>query len=139
MKALGKVLGFRTGKPWKMLIAGIYYLLCLVVLWYCMTTPLPVQAGDYDVGIYRLSGLVIVLWMLSPAIFLSETPFRRWLPLFKNRENLASLAGMMVVFLFFAYLFAVVDGLHSQAFKQAFSEYIETAYNVFVEAGTSIP
>ena len=104
-----------------------------------MTTPLPVQAGDYDVGIYRLSGLVIVLWMLSPAIFLSETPFRRWLPLFKKRENLASLAGMMVVFLFFAYLFAVVDGLHSQAFKQAFSEYIETAYNAFVEAGTSIP
>ena len=65
MKALGKVLGFRTGKPWKMLIAGIYYLLCLMVLWYCMTTPLPVQAGDYDVGIYRLSGLVIVLWMLK--------------------------------------------------------------------------
>lgn len=139
MKAFQKVLGFRTGKPWKKFIAGIYYLLCLVVLWFCVTTTPPVQAEAYDLVIYRLSGLVIVLWMLSPAIFLSETPFRRWLPWFKKRNNLSSLTGLMIVFLFFAYLFAVVDGLHSQEYRQAFSVYIEAAYNAFILAGTAVP
>lgn len=131
-----KLFGFRSGKPWKRPLAVLYYAMCLVVLWFSFATPLPVAAGIYDRILYRLSGVVIVAWMASPSIFLSDTPMRRWLPLFKNKTPIASLAGMMIVVIFFAYLFAVVGELHTPEFSQAFGEYIQKTYESFIAAGS---
>ena len=60
---------------------------------------------------------VIFLWMLSPAIFLSETPLRRRLPLFRQRIVSKSLIGMMIVFILFTYLFAMTESWHSPEYK----------------------
>ena len=134
-QAIKKLLGFRSGNPLKMTVALAWYLLCLVVLFFGLTTPVPVIAGAYDGGIYRLSGVILFLWMLSPAVFLSDTPLRQYLPLFRKRQTGFSVMGMMIVFVFFAYLFASVESLHSAAYQEMFNNYIQSAYQAFVEAG----
>ena len=134
-QAIKKMLGFRSGNPLKMTVALAWYLLCLVVLFFGLTTPVPVTAGAYDGGIYRLSGVILFLWMLSPAVFLSDTPPRQYLPLFRKRQTGFSVMGMMIVFVFFAYLFASVESLHSAAYQEMFNTYIQSAYQAFVEAG----
>ena len=107
-QAIKKLLGFRSGNPLKMTVALAWYLLCLVVLFFGLTTPVPVTAGAYDGGIYRLSGVILFLWMLSPAVFLSDTPLRQYLPLFRKRQTGFSVMGMMIVFVFFAYLLSLI-------------------------------
>lgn len=134
-QAIKKMLGFRSGNPLKMTVALAWYLLCLVVLFFGLTTPVPVTAGAYDGGIYRLSGVILFLWMLSPAVFLSDTPLRQYLSLFRKRQTGFSVMGMMIVFVFFAYLFASVESLHSAAYQEMFNTYIQSAYQAFVEAG----
>lgn len=134
-QAIKKLLGFRSGNPLKMTVALAWYLLCLVVLFFGLTTPVPVTAGAYDGGIYRLSGVILFLWMLSPTVFLSDTPLRQYLPLFRKRQTGFSVMGMMIVFVFFAYLFASVESLHSAAYQEMFNTYIQSAYQAFVEAG----
>lgn len=134
-QAIKKLLGFRSGNPLKMTVALAWYLLCLVVLFFGLTTPVPVTAGAYDGGIYRLSGVILFLWMFSPAVFLSDTPLRQYLPLFRKRQTGFSVMGMMIVFVFFVYLFASVESLHSAAYQEMFNTYIQSAYQAFVEAG----
>ena len=79
-KKLKNLLGFRSNTPWKKIVAVLYYLICLTVWVVGLVTPLPIEAGLWDVFVYKLSVTVIFLWMVSPAIFLSETPLRRRLP-----------------------------------------------------------
>ncbi|NLO85462.1 MAG: hypothetical protein GX096_08550 [Clostridiales bacterium] len=139
-KALRKLLGFRSQKPWKMIVAVIWYLLSLAVLILALGTPPPVAAGPYDTGIYYLTALIICLWMISPAIFMSDTFLRQGIPFFRNQTLLSSLAGLMVVFIFFAYLFAAVDSLHTDQYKQALATYSEAAYQTVVDVeGNSTP
>ena len=138
-QTIRKLFGFRSGKPVKMIAALAWYLLCLVVLFFGLTTPVPVAASAYDAGLYRLSGVILFLWMLSPAVFLSNTPLRQYLPLFRKRQTGFSVMGMMIVFVFFAYLFASVESLHSPAYQEAFNTYIQSAYQAFVDAGTRAP
>lgn len=134
-KYLKKILGFRSWTPWKMIVACLYAVVALVYLWFAMTTPLPIEAGTYDTVIYRISAFVIFLWIISPVIFLSDTPLRRHLPLFRKKVGSMSLVGMMVVFLLFSYLFAMTESWHTPEYKEAFEAYNEAAYEQFVEAG----
>jgi len=134
---LNKLLGFRSGTPWKSGIAVIYYFVCASFLVIAMITPPLIPAGIRDTFIVKLSSFVLFLWMLSPAIFLSDTPMRDKLPFFKDHQSMRSLVGMMIVFVFFLYLFMVVEGLHTPGFKEVFTEYINTTFDMFVEAGTA--
>jgi len=131
-----KILGFRSGKPWKMLLAVAWYILSLIILFFGLTTSIPVLASTYDQMIYRISAVILVLWLLSPTIFLSETAARNYLPLFRKRQAGFTIVGMMIVFIFFTYLFASVESLHSAVYQNAFDSYIQTAYQGFVDAGS---
>ncbi len=137
MKAtMKKVFGFRSGKIWKMMIAILYYFCAFAVLFFGLSTPLPIAACSYDQNLYYLSILVLFVWMMSPAIFLSNTPFREWLPLFRKHIRSSSVVGMMIVFLFFAYLFGSLESLHTPAYQQEFQSYIRAAYQYFITQGT---
>ena len=129
------VLGFRSGKPWKMILAVLYYCCCLAVLWFGMTLPSFPQIGAFDRGIELLSVLIIFLWMLSPAIFLSDTPMRSHLPLFKKRDGMFSMIGMMIVFLFFAYLFGAVSSFHTPEYGRMIEQFSAGAYAGLAEIG----
>lgn len=133
---LKRLFGFRSGKPWKMILAGLYYLCGFVVLFFGLSTPMAIQAGPYDQTIYGCSILILFLWIMSPAIFLSDTPLRDYLPLFKKRIRTESIVGMMIVFLFFAYLFGSVESLHTPQYQAEFEAYTYSTYQGFVEAGS---
>lgn len=134
-----KLLGFRSGRPWKMVVALIWYFLSFIVLFFGMRTPLPIKVNSYDILIFRATVAVVFLWMLSPAIFLPNTFLNRCVPFFQHDKPLSSLTGMMIVFLFFVFLFATVNGLHSgeynQLFENYFEEYIEKNYQMSMHIG----
>lgn len=135
-KVLKKCWGFRSGTPWKMLVATVYYAMCIGFLVIGMTTPPLVEAGGWDTFVVKLSSFILFLWMLSPAIFLSDTPMRDKLPFFRDRAAIRSLVGLMIVFVIFQYLFAASESLHSAEYKQVFNAYIRASYETFVEAGS---
>ncbi len=120
---LNKLFGFRSNVPWKMIVASLWYVLCLVVFVLALGSNPPVPAGTYDVFIWRISLIVIVLWMASPAIFLSETKLRNRLPLLKEHIGMKSFLGYSIIFLLFTYLFAMVLSWHSPEYKVAFNQY----------------
>ena len=134
---LKKLWGFRSGTPWKTGVAVVYYLACLAFLAIAMFTPAPLPAGLRDAAVVKLSSVVLFVWMLSPAIFLSDTPLRDKLPFFRDRRRMRSLVGLMIVFVLFQYLFILSEGLHTPAYREAFTQYIGAAYNTFVAAGSA--
>lgn len=129
--------GFRSGTPWKMLLAVLYYAACLGFLVIGMTTPPLIEAGPWDAFVVKLSTVILFLWMLSPAIFLSETPLRDILPFFRDRIAMRSLVGLMIVFVLFQYLFMTSESLHTPEYQEVFREYISASYETFVEAGST--
>lgn len=122
---LKKLLGFRSGTPWKSIVAVLYYVLCLSVFVVCLFTPPLITAGVWDTLVVKLSLAVIFLWMLSPALFLSDTPLRGKLPFFKKNRFLDSLVGMAFVFVLFSYLFALTESFHTADYKDRFRTYTE--------------
>lgn len=134
---LSKCWGFRSGVPWKKLLAVVYYAACLGFLIIGMTTPPLIEAGPWDTFVVKLSTFILFLWMLSPAIFLSETPLRDILPFFRDRIPMRSLVGLMIVFVLFQYLFMTSEGLHTPEYQEVFTQYISASYETFVEAGST--
>ena len=133
-RKLKKLWGFRSWTPWKMLLATLYYVACLLVLFFGMTESLPFEMSGYDTVIYRISAFVLFLWMLSPAIFLSDTCYRRYLPLFREKIGSRSFLGMMIIFLLFAYLFASVDDFHSEEYWATYEAYSQAGYEAYEAA-----
>ena len=138
-EVLGKVWGFRSGVPWKKLVAVIYYAACLTFLIIGMTTPPLIEAGPWDAFVVKVSTFVMFVWMLTPAIFLSDTILRDILPFFRDRIPMRSLVGLMIVFVLFQYLFMASESMHTPEYQEAFSTYISAAYEGFVEAGSAAP
>ena len=129
------LLGFRSSTPWKQILAIVYYVACAAFLVIGMTTPPLVSCGLRDAVVVKLSTFVLFLWMFSPAFFLSDTPFRKRLPFFKKQIAMYSIAGMMVVFILFQYLFMAVESLHSHAYLDDFRAYISVTNDEFMKAG----
>lgn len=123
-----KCLGFRSGVPWKMAAAVVYYLACAAFLVIAMVTPPLVPADGWDTFLVKVSSLVLFLWMISPALLLSDTPLRDKLPFLKEHIRIRSLVGMMIVFVMFQYLFMAVEGLHSPAYREAFEAHLRMFY-----------
>lgn len=119
MKNLRWLFGFRSKTPWKMLLAGLYYLAGLAILTCGLFSPPFVAAEGGDRIIYRISTVILFLWIESPAVFLSDTPLRSRLPFFRDRTLLRSMVGMMIVFVLFAYLFAAVERGHTAQYQNA--------------------
>lgn len=132
-----RLFGFRSGMLWRSGIALVYYFVCISFLVIAMSTPPLIPAETWDAIVVKLSSFVLFLWMLSPAIFLSDTPLREHLPFFKDHQGMRSLVGLMIVFVAFLYLFMLVEKLHSQAYEEVFREYINASFDMFVQAGTT--
>jgi len=134
-KVLKRCLGFRSGTPWKMIVAVVYYAMCAAFLIIAMITPPLVEANGWDTFVVKLSSFILFLWILSPAILLSDTPLRDKLPFFRQRISMWSAVGLMVAFVLFQYLFMTSESLHTAEYKAAFDEYIRAFYGTLMEAG----
>ena len=75
------------------------------------------------------------MWMISPAIVLSDTDWRDRLPLFKDHISVRSLVGLMIVFVLCTYVFRLVESWHTEDYKEKFQTYIDASYQAFIEAG----
>ncbi len=128
--------GFRSKNAGKFIIAILWYILCAAVLYFGITSPCPVEATGRDLALFRANSILIFFWMISPAIFLSDSPIRKHVWPFKKKEMWFSVLGMMIVNILFAYSFAQIENSHSTKFKDSFSRYIESSYQGFVDAGT---
>lgn len=119
-----KLFGFRSGTPWKSGVALVYYVAVLVYLVVAVVTPPPVPADARDALITKVSSLILFVWLISPAIFLSDTWFRSSLPLFRDRQATKSAIGMMIITLLLLNLFMLSENLHSPEYKAAFQAYM---------------
>lgn len=133
---LPRLFGFRSGTPWKKLVAILYYGVCLLVLAFGLTTRPPISMGGWDFFVYKLSAVVIFLWMLSPAIFLSDTPLRKKIPLLKDNDAHKAFWGMVIILMLFSYLFAMTESWHSPEYKQAYAAYNEQLFGA-TQAGSA--
>ena len=119
MKKLKWLFGFRSGTPWKMIVAVLYYFVGIAILFFGLFSPPLIPAEGRDLLLYRLT-----------ALFLSDTPLRKKLPFFKQENGMMSLAGMMLVCVIFVYLFATVENFHSEDYKTRFNSYMSGLYGV---------
>lgn len=111
------LLGFRSRKLWKMILSIIYLLLCLVMLYNCITQSPAGSMPAKDVAVERWMNVLMLLLFLSPYIFLSETPLRNVLPLFRRRTVSASMAGYFLFLILIAFAINGLDSLHTPAYQ----------------------
>lgn len=137
MKRKRWLFGFRSGTPWKKIVAVIYYFLGVVVLFFGLFTPPFIEAGVHDTNIYRITVVILFFWIESPAIFLSDTPIREKLPFFRKRKASQSLVGFMCMSILFVYMFATIDSYHTDEYRNRLNKYmgISTLEVVEVEGG----
>ncbi len=116
-KKAGKLLGFRSHRLWKMFLSVCYLIFCgFCLLGVVFTTPQG-QISTYDFIISQTSSIVLLFIFFSPYIFLSNTKFRNWLPLFKKHTFFSSMLGMIITICLLFILFGCVNSLHSAEYK----------------------
>lgn len=99
-----KLWGYRSGNPLLMLLSVFYYMASAVILLKGLQiSPQYQEAGTlaYHYGRLISGGLMLYL----PALLLSETPFRRFIPLFNSRRMGTALIGFVVLYVPLAAIF----------------------------------
>ncbi|MDP2182763.1 MAG: hypothetical protein Q8K99_09370 [Actinomycetota bacterium] len=114
-----RLLGFRSRRIWKMVIASVYYAFWVVFALAAVFSRTPHVADARDSAIEVVGGLVLAVLMISPALFLSDFGYRHRLPFFKHRKVLWSVGGFAVFFLLCFATIGLADSLHSPPYKAA--------------------
>lgn len=111
------LLGFRSNKIWKKIISVAYLVVCGLVLLGTLVEGRQGQVTMYDHIINKVYSIVLVLTLVSPYIFLSDTKIRNTLPLFKDKTRGKSIGGMAIVLVCLFALSGIVNGFHSAEYK----------------------
>lgn len=111
--------GFRSRTPWKMVVAGLYYLLAVVSGIAVMTSRKPYASNGTDIALEVLSGALLTIAMMSPALLLSDFGYRHRLPLFRRRKVVLSALGLVLFFGVMVATSAIADTLHTAPYKEA--------------------
>lgn len=85
----------------------------------------PVMAQNYDKILFKATNSLLLLSILIPSFILMSKKIKLYLPMFKKKRWWSNVFGSILVFLSFAFLGYFCDTLHSDAFKNAYSEYKE--------------
>ena len=118
--ASGKGLfGFRSRKPWKMLVASAYYLFAGVIAIGLLVSRKQYANSGADIALEVLSGFLMSLVLLAPAFLLSDFGYRDKLPLFKRRKIVWSALGLAVFFVLMLVTAALADTLHTAPYRAA--------------------
>lgn len=112
-----RLLGFRSGKPWKMVISIFYLGFYLIMLSFALSRePFPGLPAS-DMVVQRVYDAVLLLMFISPYICLSESKLRDHLPLFKKGRFAGSTFGMVLVLSVLFILSGVVADCYSLEYK----------------------
>lgn len=111
------LLGFRSNKVWKKVISVLYLAFCGIVAAFSIFEERKAQITEYDFWINKISYVILIVALISPYIFLSNTKFRNKLPLFKKHSIGASAGGISIVIVSLLLVFGAVNSLHSSEYK----------------------
>ncbi|MBS3956046.1 MAG: hypothetical protein KGZ40_00720 [Clostridiales bacterium] len=113
----GRLLGFRSRSPVKMVLALAYYVFWLLFTLFAVLPSASPSADARDIFLQVLKGVMLSLLLITPALALSDFGYRERLPLFKRRNVLANAIGFATCLILFFVSFAVADSLHSPSYK----------------------
>ena len=116
-KKQGVLLGFRSSKGWKKFLSTLYLIFCGMLALSAFAGGRQGQVTMYDFVIDKVWRMTIVLVLLSPYIFLSDTKLRDILPLFRRRNAGLSFLGMMIVMFTIAFIGGRINLMHSEEYQ----------------------
>ena len=118
MKKLSKFWGFRSDNIIKKILASLYYIFCLVMI-FVFTTDVPsIKSNMYDTIIFKISNILISLSFLLPVLFISNFKFKQKIPIIKKNKWWTDLVGVIVVFFIVICSSECVNILHSREYLQ---------------------
>ncbi|MCB6366643.1 hypothetical protein LI291_10710 [Intestinibacillus massiliensis] len=120
-----KLLGFRSGKAWKMVLAIVYYLALALFFVSVMISPSPYAQTYGDIIFEKVEKLCIFIFFISPVIVLSEFKIRNHLLLFRARKAWKTIVGFIILFIITIILVNAVTSLHSSDYKIRQTEAME--------------
>ena len=126
MNNLKKIVGFRTDKNWKKIIAISYYLFCLLLIFTSLNDIPEVKANMYDLVVYKISTILMSLSYLIPIIFISDFKFKDKIPLLKNKKWWSDVFGFIIIFFIIIFCSNMIFLFHSKDFLQRYDEYNAT-------------
>jgi hypothetical protein len=115
-----KLLGFRSGKPWKMAVASVYYLICTAIAVVELLEK-PAMASVYpisthDMFIRSLEILILYLACMSPAIFISDFTLRDHIILLRLHDARWTTIAISFIILFLIIVYACLGYLHTNRY-----------------------
>lgn len=118
----GRLLGFRSRHPVKMVVAVIYYASWTVFAVAVMSVRMPYAISGRDILLDHLTGALLAIMAITPALCLSDFGYRNKLPFFKHRKIASSAAGFLVIAGLMVLTAVVVDSFHTSAYQLAAEE-----------------
>lgn len=126
MKSRKKLLGFRTNKLWKKIIAIIYYILCLFLLIIAMNDVPKIRVSIYDMVIHKSSKILVALSFFIPVLFISDFNIKEKIPLFKIKKWWSDILGFVIVFFLVICSSKIINICHSSDYLKRYDEYSQT-------------
>jgi len=126
MKNIKKLVGFRTNKSWKKILACLYYFLCfIVIISYASEVP-KVQADIYDLFIFKTSNILTALSFFIPMLFISDFKFKDKIPILNKKKIWSDIIGFIIIFFVVMSSSELVSLLHSNDYWERYNDYTQT-------------
>lgn len=126
MTQIKNLLGFRTNKWWKKIIACIYYLFCIVMFFSSFKEIPQIEANMYDMVIYKISIILSRLSFLMPAILVSDFKMKSRIPFLKKKKWWLDVFGFISIFLIVMLCSSATTLFHSQDYQNRYEEFNKT-------------
>lgn len=126
MKNLNKLWGFRSNKLWKKIIASLYYLLCLIIIFSSFSKVPQIETNTYDMIIYKISTLLGSLSFLIPPLLISDFNIKNKLPFLKKKKWWSDVFGFICIFIIAICFSNLIYLFHSDDYKNRYEEFNKT-------------
>lgn len=118
MKLINNLWGFRTNNTLKKILAGLYYIFCLIMIVASAIEVPTVQSNIYDMIIFKASNVLMALSFLLPVLFISNFKIKEKIPIIKKNKWWTDLIGCILIFLIVICSSECVNIFHSQKYLQ---------------------
>ena len=126
MKKLEKLWGFRSNKLWKKIIACLYYLFCLIIVFSSFSEVPQIQANVYDMVIYKVSVILSNLAFLIPPLLISNFKIKGKIPFLKKKKWWSDVFGFISIFIIVMCFSSVISLFHSNDYQNRYEEFNKT-------------
>lgn len=126
MKVLNKLWGFRSNKLWKKIIACLYYLFCLIIVFSSFSEVPQVEANMYDMVIYKASVILGNLAFLIPPLLISDFNIKGKMPFLKKKKWWSDVFGFISIFIIVMCFSSIISLFHSNDYQNRYEEFNKT-------------